>query len=396
MVEIRHKVTGEVLHTVSAESLQAANLRATDLREADLREADLRRAGLVKANLTRADLQRGKLRRARLGGADLTSAQLPHADLRGADLRGARLTAANLTGADLSGADLSGAIAVSAVMRGADLYGANLTEVDLRGSDLRAATLFAANLTRASLHCAQFAGSRWWETTIFQSLGLGEAVGLDTATHWGPSSVDVRSVRTIGPRVADTFLLGIGLDAEEIQFHRARAAKRQFYTVFVSSASSDASFVNKLVDRLKASGVDTFHYADDRRVGEEFRPLLEREIQARDRMLAVCSEHAFRSRWVAWELSVAAAASDGDHNTRLFPIDLDGSLRPKRAACLAAERVAMGEWSEDWLSAARGVTYLSFQGWETEATFEASVQELLAALHRPAAEGTDTTPTEGA
>ena len=80
-MEIKHKLTNEVLLTIEGDSLQNADLRWADLRWADLQGADLR-----WADLRLADLQ----------GADLRGADLQGADLRGADLRGADLRAADL------------------------------------------------------------------------------------------------------------------------------------------------------------------------------------------------------------------------------------------------------------------------------------------------------------
>ena len=100
MIEIKHKTTGAVLHTVDAD-----NLRRADLRWADLREADLSGANLSGANLSWANLSGANLRRADLSGADLSGA-----NLRWADLIGANLSWANLIGANLSGANLRWAL----------------------------------------------------------------------------------------------------------------------------------------------------------------------------------------------------------------------------------------------------------------------------------------------
>ena len=56
-MEIKHKITGEVLLTIEGDSLQGANLRGADLRGADLRGADLRGADLRGADLRGADLR---------------------------------------------------------------------------------------------------------------------------------------------------------------------------------------------------------------------------------------------------------------------------------------------------------------------------------------------------
>ena len=91
-MEIKHKLTNEVLLTIEGGSLQWANLRWADLQGADLREANLQRANLLGANLQ---------------GADLRGANLKYADLRGASLQGADLRGANLRGANILGADLT-------------------------------------------------------------------------------------------------------------------------------------------------------------------------------------------------------------------------------------------------------------------------------------------------
>ena len=77
-VEIKHRITGVVLHTHDG-----ANLRDANLRSADLYGADLRGAILVGADLCNADLSD-----AYLVGANLRGAYLGNAYLRGADLRG--------------------------------------------------------------------------------------------------------------------------------------------------------------------------------------------------------------------------------------------------------------------------------------------------------------------
>jgi hypothetical protein len=69
MIEIKHKDTGAVLHTVEADTLSGA-----DLSGADLRWADLIGANLSWANLHGADLRRADLRGADLSGADLSGA----------------------------------------------------------------------------------------------------------------------------------------------------------------------------------------------------------------------------------------------------------------------------------------------------------------------------------
>ena len=65
-MEIKHKITGEVLLTIEGDTLRGADLRGANLREANLREANLRWADLREANLRGANLRWADLR-----GADL-------------------------------------------------------------------------------------------------------------------------------------------------------------------------------------------------------------------------------------------------------------------------------------------------------------------------------------
>ena len=95
-MEIKHKLTNEVLLTIEGDSLQDVNLRRADLQGADLRGANLRRA-----DLQGADLRGANLRRADLQGANLQGANLQGANLQGANLQGANLQGANLQGANL-------------------------------------------------------------------------------------------------------------------------------------------------------------------------------------------------------------------------------------------------------------------------------------------------------
>ena len=96
-MEIKHKLTNEVLLTIEGGSLQYADLQYTDLRWADLQGADLREANLQRADLLGANLKYADLRGANLKYADLRGANLKYANLRGANLRGANILGADLT-----------------------------------------------------------------------------------------------------------------------------------------------------------------------------------------------------------------------------------------------------------------------------------------------------------
>ena len=60
-MEIKHKLTNEVLLTIEGDSLQGADLKGADLRWANLRGANLQGADLQGANLRWANLQGANL-----------------------------------------------------------------------------------------------------------------------------------------------------------------------------------------------------------------------------------------------------------------------------------------------------------------------------------------------
>jgi len=121
MIEIKHRYTRAVIHTVLADTLVGADLRGANLREADLFVASMSGVNLLGADMHGADLR----------GADMRGADLSEANLRWADMRGVALCEADLRGADMCWVDLR-----CADMRGANLYMANLRQAKLRQATL--------------------------------------------------------------------------------------------------------------------------------------------------------------------------------------------------------------------------------------------------------------------
>ena len=76
-MEIKHKLTNEVLLTIEGGSLQYANLQYANLLGANLQDANLQFADLQDADLRGASLQGANLRGANLRGASLQGADLP-------------------------------------------------------------------------------------------------------------------------------------------------------------------------------------------------------------------------------------------------------------------------------------------------------------------------------
>src|SRR5205814_1874548 len=147
---------------------------------------------------------------ANLSDAKLSRAKLSHASLDGA----------NLTNADLVGvaneehlARLKQGVAawnawraekgVVPDLNGADLATANLRHAGLSDAKLGRAKLSHASLTGASLSRASF------NETFFTNVDLSNVLGLDRCEHYGPSSIDHRTLEK-SPNLPLAFLRGVG------------------------------------------------------------------------------------------------------------------------------------------------------------------------------------------
>jgi uncharacterized protein YjbI with pentapeptide repeats len=145
-----------------------------------------------------------------LNGADLTQANLYEANLIGADL-----TQANLDGADLIKASLSGAFLAGADLTNASLGWADLSGTDLSGTNLSRTDLSGANLDGANLSSTDLSGAGLGETVLGDT-NLSGVKGLDTYRHFGPSTLDHRTVAKSGP-LPLAFLRGCGLSDWQIE-----------------------------------------------------------------------------------------------------------------------------------------------------------------------------------
>src|SRR5437764_409218 len=90
-----------------------------------------------------------------------------------------------------------------------DLSEADLSEADLSEADLSGANLGLANLIEANLSGANLSGANLFET-IFVKTNLNDVQGLVACVHYGPSTIDHRTMAISGP-LPLAFLRGCGL-----------------------------------------------------------------------------------------------------------------------------------------------------------------------------------------
>jgi uncharacterized protein YjbI with pentapeptide repeats len=241
-------------------------------------------------------------------------------DLRYADLSGANLARADLSLADLRQADLR------ADLSDANLFSANLTLADLDRADLSDANLSGANLSHLDLDGTVLNRAVFRET-ILADMDLTNVIGLDTCEHFGPSSIDFRTLQK-SPNLPLVFLRGVGLPDRLIDYLPSLLNQPiTFYTCFISYSVRDDEFAVRLHADLQNKAVRCWFAPHDLPIGARIREGIDEAIRVRDKVLLILSEHSIQSGWVEDEVEAAFEEEDRrGGKPMLFPIRLDDSV----------------------------------------------------------------------
>jgi hypothetical protein len=286
---------------------------------------DFSGADLSRADLSGAHLGGAHLSEAVLGGADLSRADLSGAHLDWADLRQARLGGARLGEAIFRLADLKWAILMKADLRLADLGGADLSGADLSRADLSGAHLGGAVLIKTSLSEANLPEVKLFET-IFANVDLSTTKGLDNCEHWGPSILDYRTLQRSG-RLPLTFLRGCGLPDRLIDYLPSLLGDAiEYYSCFISYASKDDAFAQRLHADLQNNGVRCWFAPHDLPTGAKIWDAIDEAIRVRDKVLLILSKRAIASEWVEDEVMKGFAEERRRNQLVLFPVRIDDTV----------------------------------------------------------------------
>jgi uncharacterized protein YjbI with pentapeptide repeats len=238
-------------------------------------------------------------------------------DLSGANLSRARLMWANLSRANLSRANL----------KEANLGGANLYRADLSRANLSRAFLREANLSRAGLMWANLGGANLAEAVVgwtsFGAVDLSTVKGLDNLIHQGPSSIDIQTIYLSEGTIRDIFLRGAGVPDNFISYIKSLVGNPiEFYSCFISYATKDQEFANRLHADLQAHGVRCWLASHNIQGGKKIHEQIDEAIQVHDRLLLILSEHSINSEWVKTEIAKARKREISEKRRMLFPISL--------------------------------------------------------------------------
>jgi len=251
------------------------------------------------------------------------SEKLP--DLRNADLKGKNLCGANFRRANLERANLEGAVLSTADLSFANLSWANLSGVSLRKANLGGATFNETILDGTKFHDTII------RATTFINVNLSVAKGLDKADHLGPSSLDFGTIYHSKGDIAEDFLYGAGIPDIFIDYIRSQGkAPFDYYSCFLSYASEDQSFVERLHGDLEAEGVRCWLAPVDLKPGDRFPQQIEDAIRHHDKLILVLSKNSLQSGWVEHEVNLAR---EREHKGKdiLCPICLDNVYLSSRS-----------------------------------------------------------------
>jgi hypothetical protein len=287
-------------------------------------------------------------------------------DLNGADLRGADLRMADLTAAHLNGVDLS-----QALLGRADLIAADLSMADLTGTYLWLTIFLSANIEGVNLTDSMMQG------TIFSNVDLSLAKGLETVKHHGGSSIDFYTIQRSKGEIPDAFMRGAGVSDDLIAFIRAMGGAIQFYSCFISYASKDQLFAERIYEGLQARGVRCWFAPHDAQGGKKLHEQIDDAIRVHERLLLVLSPDSINSEWVKTEIAKARKREVLEKRRMLFPVLLKISYGElKQWECFDADT------GKDSAREIREYYIPDFSEWERPEKFKEEFEKLVRDLKK--------------
>lgn len=295
-----------------------------------------------------------------LSGANLRRAQLEHADLREVKFCGINMEWADLRWADLMNADFTGANLERADFHKADMQNANFKDAILLNTNLEDANLIGANLSGA-----QFGHTRMYNTDF------GDAEGLTTAKHDGPSILDMETISKSG-YLPSVFLKGCGLSDpavkaalafDEKELEESLGSEGDYYSCFISYSSRDSDFASQLYDDLQKYSVRCWIAERDMRTGDQIRDRIHKVIRKNEKLLLILSKNSVESSWVGNEVEKAFNEENDRGEPIIFPVRIDDAVMSTVKA-----------WAET-IRIARHIG--DFSGWKDKAAYDKAFNKLL-------------------
>jgi hypothetical protein len=100
----------------------------------------------------------------------------------------------------------------------------------------------------------------------------------------------------------------------------------QFYSCFISYASKDEEFANRLYTDLQHSGVRCWFAPEDMKIGDRIRHRIDDSIRLHDKLLLILSETSVTSQWIEQEVETALDKEREQGVEVLFPVRVDDAV----------------------------------------------------------------------
>jgi hypothetical protein len=198
--------------------------------------------------------------------------------------------------------------------------------------------------------------------TLFANTDFTGAIDLATCNHFGPSTIDHRTLQKSGS-LPTTFLRGIGLPDTFIDYLPSLFNQAiQYYSCFISYSAKDDNFAKRIHADLQNNGVRCWFAPHDLPIGEKILDSIDAAIRLRDKILLVLSEHSIGSDWVEDEVTAGFEEERKRGQTVLFPIRLDDTV------------FATGE---TWAAKLRARNIGDFRRWKDHDSYKQSLDRVL-------------------
>jgi hypothetical protein len=123
------------------------------------------------------------------------------------------------------------------------------------------------------------------------------------------------------------FLRGCGLPDALIDYLPSLLNEPfQFYSCFISYASKDHAFAERLYADLQNKGVRCWFAPEDMKIGDRLRSRIDETIRVYDKLLLVLSKTSVASPWVEHEVEAAIEQESKRGTTILFPVQIDNTV----------------------------------------------------------------------
>lgn len=354
------------------------------LNDLDLSGKDFSRCVFLRCSFYRATLVETCFHEAEIEGCSFIDANLQKADFRAAHILTSRFDGARCDEIAWVEAELFECRLVRTSLSEAMLQAASFNKCSLRQADLRETDLSYARFCSVDFDDANVQGAVLEETSFINCGSIHLAANLESVQHYGPSSLDLATLRPSVCELSESFLTEVGLSRHEVETLSSLYSRAlEFYSCFLSHAGQDREFAEKLRSRLIAHHVSCWHYSFDMQGGKPWRSQIHSAIKVHDKLVLVCSEYSVLRQNVVDEVIAAMERERESGSQKLFPIRVDDFILSEEMLCVTDAQVSAGKWREDWVRYVRSYHIPDFSDWRDENRFSQQFSRFLRDLRNP-------------